>query len=61
MTEGLVPTTQKYVMVGDPAGFPANQSKLAVFDPVAVAVTLTGVPGVVQPEYPLVVKAYDVP
>ena len=48
-------------MVGDPAGFPANQSKLAVFDPVAVAVTLIGAPGVVQPEYPLVVKAYDVP
>ena len=47
--------------VGDPAGVPAAQSRLAVFGPVDVAVTFTGVPGVVHPEYPLVVNTYDVP
>ena len=47
--------------VGDPVGVPAAQSRLAVFGPVPVAVTLTGVPGVMQFPYPLVVNAYDVP
>ena len=44
-----------------PAGVPGDQSKLAVFDPVPMAVTFIGVPGVVQPEVPLVVKEYEVP
>ena len=61
MTEGLVPTTQQYVTVGDPAGFPAAPSRLAVFGPVPVPMTLTGVPVVTQFPYPLVVKAYEVP
>ena len=45
---------------GDPAGDPANQSRLADVELVAEPLTQTGVPGVMQDGDPGVVKGAEV-
>ncbi len=56
----LNPTTQSKVTFGDPAGDPANQSRLTDVELVGVAVTLTGAPGVMQDGDPGVVNCAEV-